>query len=270
MWHSMQPWKASNGRPPKLTEEERRRRDRDRKRATASTRWLAPPAAIPITSHPRKPMIKNPMELLEELPADLVLYIAEFLPQSDLEAAAAGLKLNAPACAATLIGAALKRREERLHACLLESETLGKAYALEAAGLPHRYPASSPTLACCTALARDLADVRISCAVQTVALELSKERSRSAEWPPPRAPHPEERCVLEEFRSHVLRVADHDGKQRLKVPNLDTRAMRGEVATPARLWDPMTSALSAGTAVEKRHADVSLRILGKALGVKGY
>lgn len=269
MWNPMQPWKASEGRPPKLTEEERRRRDRERKRATASSRWLAPPAAIPSTCKQRNP-IKNPMELLEELPADLVLYIAEFLPQSDLEAAAAGLKRHAPGCAATLIGAALRRREERLQAWLLERDALGKAYAQEAAGLPHRYPASSPTLACCTALARDLADVRISCAVQTVALELSKERSRSAEWPPPRAPHPEERCVLEEFRSHVLRVADHDGKQRLKVPNLDTRAMRGEVATLARLWDPMTSALSAGTAVEKRHADVSLRILGKALGVKGY
>ena len=73
----MQPWKASDGRPPKLTEEERRRRNRERKRATASSRWLAPPAAIPSTCKQRNP-IKNPMELLEELPADLVLYIAEF------------------------------------------------------------------------------------------------------------------------------------------------------------------------------------------------
>ena len=46
--------------------------------------------------------------------------------------------------------------------------------------------------------------------------------------------------------------------------------MRGNVANLSPPWNLMSAALNAGTAEEKRHTDVSLRALGKALGVEGY
>ena len=141
---------------------------------------------------------------------------------------------------------------------------------MEVAALPKRYALSHPSLVRCNALARDAADVRIRCAIHAVALQRWKERSKAAEWEPPLLPQPEERSVLQAFRTPVLADMNWNGRQLRHTPNLDTRAMRGEVAKLPPFWDPMTRALSAGTAFEKKHADLSLRRLGKALGVEGY
>ena len=284
-WHNLQPNLTKRKRlsSAAATKDEYLKRDRERKRATASTRYVKVASkvecmSIEASSDDQLCSDDQGCDLeegiavcfLDRLPSDLALMIAAQLTILELERATTGL-IRGGDFHQVLKTEAMARRKQRVDAWEGERDGLVFAYASEAANADglKRLSKASPQLAWCAELVRAAADARINWALQHMMHVFAESRSKVAVWAASLLPQTDEHYILLAFSAHVLERTEA-GKRRQSCSRVDGRAMRGQVAALESIWEPLVSALNAGSSVEKREAEKCLRARGVALGVLGF